>query len=134
MSAQIVTRRFEKGFSMASRIVVWEALGVIMVLSLIAYLGGARITDWSAACGVFLGFIHTQMSFSLAEGRIEELPNSPGALLRKIHLLKEASWITTFSLLGSWPLLCGAVLFLCYPMLRVRLRPNSQTLGRSHSA
>jgi hypothetical protein len=107
---------------MNKKIPVLEALIVVAILAVIAFAGGARFTDWSAACAVFFGFLHTQISFSLAEGRIEELPNAPGSLLKKIHLLKEATWITTFSLLGSWPLLGGAALFLFYPALRELLR------------
>lgn len=47
-----------------------EALLVLILVLLIASLGTAGASDWSAACAVFLGFIHSQVSFDAAEGRL----------------------------------------------------------------
>lgn len=102
---------------MSKKIGYFEAAFVFLVLAGIAYLGGAKITDCSAALAVFLGFLHSQLSFDLADGRA--LQGRPlTQRLKKVFMMKEVTWIATFAMLGSWPLLAGAMMFLSYPAIR----------------
>lgn len=100
----------------------FEAILVLILVMWIASQGTGGVSDWSAACAVFLGFIHSQGSFDAAEG---QLGLQGPSVLQRIFIAKEAMWIATFALLGSWPLLAGAVVFISYPALRCWTRPLS---------
>lgn len=118
---------FSVGLYMGLKLSHFEALTVLTVLSIIAVLGGSRFTDWSAALAVFLGFLHAQLSFDLADAHDEksESQSNTGAKLKDLFVLKEIIWIVTFTALGSYPLLAGALLFMAYPAIRRWLRHST---------
>ena len=97
-----------------------EAVGVLAVLIAIAIFSGSRLTDWTATLAVFLGFIHVQQSFKLAESLDKLRPSraSRSRFVRLLHCSKESVWIITFASLGSYPLVAGSVLFFLYPIWR----------------
>lgn len=103
---------------MGCKVAFLEALVVFLALWLVAYTGGAHATDYLASTAVFLGFIYSQMSFDLADAHPMHSTENPCAKMKNVYLLKEATWILTFGLLGSWPLFVGAIMFISYPMIR----------------
>lgn len=100
---------------MVQRIAALESLVVFLILALIACVGEARLTDWSAAIAVFFGFLYSQISFDIADEQAADLTSDPRLRKHRLFILKESIWIVTFGLLGSWPLLAGAVMFKAYP-------------------
>ncbi|MGA1191430.1 MAG: hypothetical protein ACO3XO_04025 [Bdellovibrionota bacterium] len=97
-----------------------EAVVVLGILSTIAVISGSQFTDWTASLAVFLGFLHAQHSFQVAQ-KIDALEVSGKGqfwVTTTLHFCKEAIWITTFACLGCYPLLAGAVLFATYPFWR----------------
>ena len=102
----------------------WEALGVFFVLTAIWLVNGAHAVDWISAAAVFFGFLYAQLAFDIAEGGEHASPSQSNAHMRRLFVLKEATWLLTFAMLGSWPLLVGALMFIVYPAMRCRLRAN----------
>lgn len=111
---------------MRSTVAKLECLVVFLILMAIAYCGGAKFSDWSAACAVFLGFLYAQRSFDAVEALEHEKAaanhRSNSTEMQKIFVLKEFVWMTTFYAIGSYPLLCGAFVFAAYPSIRRSLR------------
>jgi hypothetical protein len=108
------------------KLVAWqlEAALVFLTLGIIAYFGGSKFTDWSAALAVFLGFLHAQVAFDLADyNKSSKINTSPQSnLLKNFYLIKEAIWLVTFVALKSYPLLAGSAIFISYPALRRIIR------------
>jgi len=103
-----------------------EALVVIVALGVIAYLGGSKFTDWTAAAAVFIGFLYAQLSFNIAEEKTATASEAlEQARLKQVFVVKELLWIVTFAALGSYPLLVGAFLFMVYPATRTLVRGGS---------
>ncbi len=102
----------------------WEALAVFLLLTIIWLANGAHAVDWISAAAVFFGFLYAQLAFELAEGAQWADPYSATTRMRRLFILKEATWVLTFAMIGSWPLLTGAVVFMGYPCVRARLRAN----------
>ena len=104
-----------------------ECLGILLILSTIAILGGSKFTDWSASFAVFLGFIYAQRSFDIAEQMQPHAVKNESPIdleMKRIFVLKEFVWMTTFYAIGSYPLLCGACVFAMYPSIRRYLRQD----------
>jgi hypothetical protein len=115
--------RAETGtFIPQDRIASFEAVFVFLTLCLIAWYSGSQPTDWTSAAAVFLGFVYAQSSFEIAERDLQSRVSTETKRLRGIFMLKEVGWIVTFMLLGSWPLVFGAVMFLSYPYVRLLTR------------
>lgn len=102
----------------AQRVNSIEALFVFSALCLIVWYSGGQAADWTSAAAVFLGFVYAQSSFEIAERDLQSRLSTETRRLRGIFMLKEVGWIVTFMLLGSWPLVFGALMFLSYPYVR----------------
>lgn len=103
----------------ASRI---EQLGVIAILIGIWCANGRHITDTVTSGAVFLGFLHAQLSFDLAESIDDAGANTTRSNLRFLFMAKEGLWFLAFMAVQSWPLVFGSLLFSCYPLVRAQLR------------
>ena len=107
-----------------------EALLILLLLVIITILNGSSLTDCIASAAVFLGFLHAQHSFDLAEkDTASSQPQLGLGYLKNIHIAKEVLWVTTFLLLKSDPLLLGAIAFLLYPFWRQFLRKTLSRVG-----
>jgi hypothetical protein len=99
-----------------------EQLGVIAILSGIWCANGCHLTDTVTSCAVFLGFLHAQLSFDVAESIDDDEARRTGSNLRLLFMAKEGLWFLAFMAVQSWPLVFGSLLFSCYPLVRSRLR------------
>lgn len=116
-------------FRMRFNVARIECIIIFLILFLISIVGGAKFTDWTASLAVLLGFIYAQRSFDavdiLQNGDSQSIPPSKDEL-QKIFVMKECVWMVTFYTIGSYPLLCGALVFAVYPAVRKSIRVRTR--------
>jgi hypothetical protein len=101
-----------------------EALLVFLVLAGVVVASGAKPMDLVSAFAGFLTFLCTQNAFDMNEQlrALQTEALSAQHRYRNLFFLKEAVWVLTFILLGSYPLLASTGVFASYPWWRKKLR------------
>lgn len=107
-----------------------EQLGVLAILTGIWCANGCHMTDTVTSGAVFLGFLHAQLSFDVAESSDDPRATATRSNLRFLFMAKEGLWFIAFMAVQSWPLVFGSLLFSCYPIIRSHLRRTTRDGGR----
>ena len=97
-----------------------EALGVGLVLAIVAVLTGGALVQWLSALAVLLSFMHAQVADRMAEKQARAaLPDVEcWRWSGRYFVAKELAWCAVFALGRAWPALAGVGLFLAYPAWR----------------
>lgn len=102
-----------------------EAAVVLIILCLISYWSGKGAVEWIGTFGVFMSFMHAQVSDRLAEKEALRAQSANHTDLvecyrweRVYFYAKEAGWLAYFWKLGAYSALAGVALFLLYRAYR----------------
>ncbi len=103
---------------------VLEAAFVLFSLLTIAAYTGGQGRDWLATAAVFLTFLHAQLAFDFEDSQKSLLKPAVQNFkwAGRLFVTKEALWVVTFFMTGSWPLCVGSVIFATYPHWRKMVR------------
>ena len=112
-----------------------EALFVLTILSISAFISHKGWVEWIGVVAVFFTFMHASVAERLAETEKirNKILNPPDYLivvhcyhkLEKYFYAKEVCWCAYFFILGAWSALVGVFIFLLYPIWRKSYRKHS---------